>query len=276
MRVVAIIAARNEERLISACLDHLVNQGVDAYLLDDGSTDGTLAIAERYLGRGLIGIEALPRNGVFSLRLQLTRKERLAAELDADWLIHQDIDEFRVAPGRRRTLAEALAEADRGGFNAVNFLEFTFVPTRESPDHDHPHFRNTMRWYYPFLPRFPHRLSAWKRQHEPVQLAWSGGHRVQFPGLRMAPTSFAMRHYLCLSRRHAARKFSRRAYDPAEIAAGWHGWRVSLRPERLVFPSQHELRTYQSDDRLDASSPHAGHLLRMAAAHRRARSEEVG
>jgi glycosyltransferase involved in cell wall biosynthesis len=266
VRIVAIIAAYNEEKLIGASLEHLVRQGICAYLIDNGSADRTVAIAERYRGRGLIGIESLPRKGLFSLRAQLERKERLAAELDADWLIHQDVDEFRVTPQRRRSLADALAEADHAGFNAVNFLEFTFVPTRESPDHEHPHFIETMRWYYPFLPRFPHRLTAWKRQDHPVQLSSSAGHRVGFPGLRMAPASLAMRHYLCLSARHALNKFVGRRYDPSEVTAGWHRWRASLTAERLVFPSQRDLRTYVSDDRLDGSSPDTRHRLLHATA----------
>ena len=260
MRCLAIIAAHNEERFLGACLEHLVAQGVEAYLIDNESTDRTVATAERFLGRGLVGIETLPRSDTFSLRAQLRCKERLALELDADWFIHQDVDEFRISR-RRRTLAEELAVADGRGFNAVNFLEFTFVPTRESADHDHERFRETMRWYYPFLPEFPHRLSAWKRQVEPVELAWSGGHRVRFPGLRMAPESLAMRHYLCLSPSHLERKYGRRRYDPEELAAGWHRWRVAQSPERVRFPSQGELRTYISDRRLDPSDPRTHHML---------------
>ena len=41
------------------------------------------------------------------------------------------------------------------------------------------HFRDG--WYYPFLPSFPHRLNAWKKQPLKVDLASSGGHRVDFP-----------------------------------------------------------------------------------------------
>ncbi len=260
MRCLAIIAAHDEERLIGPCLEHLIGQGIEAYLIDNESTDGTVAVAERFLGRGLVGIETLARNGTFSLRAQLSRKERLAQELDADWFIHQDADEFRVSR-RGRTLAEELALADRAGFTAMNFLEFTFLPTRESADHDHPRFRETMRWYYPFLPDFPHRLSAWRRQEEPVELAWSGGHRIRFPGLRMAPRSLAMRHYLCLGRSHFERKYGRRRYEPEEVAAGWHGWRAAQSPVRVSFPSERELRTYVSDQLLDSSGPRTSHLL---------------
>ncbi len=146
--------------------------------------------------------------------------------LDADWLIHHDADEIRVSPQRGQTLAEAIAEFDAAGYNAVNFLEFAFVPTLEFPDHDHPGFARTMRWYYPFAPRFPHRCNAFKRQDGPVDLATDAGHVVSFPGLRMAPTSMYMRHYLYISRQHAIEKFVQRRFAEDELEAGWFGWRA--------------------------------------------------
>lgn len=260
MRVVAILVAYNEERFIAGCLEHLFRQGVEAYLIDNCSTDQTVAIARRYLDRGLIDIEMFPRHGTFDLRPILERKERLAATLDADWFMHMDPDEIRLPPRSDRTLVQALGDVEAQGYNAVNFLEFTFIPTREAPDHDHPDFQQTMRWYYPFLPAFPHQLKAWKRQPGKVELA-RGGHRVRFPGLRMSPESFRMRHYLFLSVPHAIRKYVDRRYDPAAVTAGWHGWRARLKPEMIRLPSQAELRPYRSDDELDPSNPRTQHYL---------------
>lgn len=261
MRVIALLATYNEEQFIAGCLEHLFAQGVEAYLIDNCSTDQTVAIAKRYLGRGLIDIETFPRAGVYNWRPILERKEQLAATLDADWFMHVDPDEIRLPPRSNRTLAEALADVDAQGYNAVNFLEFTFIPTREAPDHDHADFQETMRWYYPFRPTFPHQLKAWRRQPGRVDLTWSGGHLVRFPGLRMYPESFPMRHYLFLSMSHAIRKYVDRPFDPAEEAAGWHGWRARLRPEMIRLPSQSELRTYRSDDQLDPSNPRTQHYL---------------
>ena len=261
LRVVAILAVYNEERFVGACLEHLARHGVETYLIDNESTDRTVALAETYRGRGLVGIETFPRHGFYSWRPLLERKEALASLLEADWFLHVDADEIRLPPPGRPTLIDALTEAEARGFNAVNFLEFTFVPTREAPDHDHPHFQGTMRWYYPFLPAFPNRLNAWRRQPERVELAWSGGHQVRFPGLRMYPESFPMRHYLFLSVPHAIDKYIGRRYDPHEVAAGWHRARVRLRPELIRLPSQRELRPYRGDDLLDPTSPRTRHYL---------------
>jgi glycosyltransferase involved in cell wall biosynthesis len=255
LRVIALLATHNEERFIAPCLEHLVRHGVEVYVIDNESEDGTVPLARQFLGRGLVGIETLPRGGVYRWQLILQRKEQLAATLDADWFMHADPDEVRLPPQSGTTLAAAFAEADRQGFNAVNFIEFTFVPTRQAPDHDHPDYLRTMRWYYPFLPSFPNRLNAWKRQPGPVELAWSGGHRVRFPGLRMYPVSFPMRHYLFLSKAHAVRKYVQQAYDPEELARGWHQARSRLRAEEIVLQDDAALRRYASDDLLDASCP---------------------
>ena len=261
MRIVAILATFNEERFIAGCLEHLFSQGVEVYLIDNCSTDQTVAIAERYLGRGLIGIETFPHDGMYHWRPILERKEQLAATLDADWFIHVDADEIHLPARPAYTLAQAFAEAEAQSYNAVNFMEFTFVPVKESPDHDHPDFQKTMRWYYPFMPISPHLVRAWKRQPVQVELAWSGGHRIRFPGLRIYSEAFRMRHYLFLSVPHAIRKYVERRYDPAEIASGWHGWRAELRSEVIKLPDQGALRTYTSDDELDRSNPRTEHYL---------------
>ena len=260
VHVVAILATYNEEHFIAGCLEHLIGQGVEVYLIDNSSTDRTVEIAERYLQRGVVGIENWPRaEGVYKWQPILERKEQLAATLDADWFVHVDADEIRLPPRSDRTLAQAFAEVEARGCNAVNFLEFAFVPTRETPDHDHPRFQQTMRWYYPFLPRFPHRLNAWKRQPERVELAWSGGHEVRFPGLRMYPESFKMRHYIFLSMPYALRKYIGTRYDSAEVRQGWHRQRALLTPEKIRLPSQKELRHYASDSELDPSNPWTRH-----------------
>lgn len=261
MRVIAIIATYNEERFIAGCLAHLFQQGIEVYLIDNCSSDQTVAIARRYLNRGLVRIEMFPRAGMFSLRPLLERKEQLAATLEADWFMHVDADEIRLPPRSNCTLAQAFTEVEAQGYNAVNFMEFTFIPTQEAPDHDHPDFQKTMRWYYPFLPRFPHRLNAWKQQPKRVELTWSGGHVVRFPGLRMYPESFHMKHYLFLSVPHAIRKFVDRVYDPAEVKNGFHRSRINIKPEMTILPTQSELRTYLSDDELDSSNPRIKHYL---------------
>lgn len=261
MRIIAILATYNEERFIAACLEHLFEQGVDVYLIDNSSTDQTVSIAERYLRRGLVGIETFPRTtATYEWRSILERKETLAMTLDADWFMHVDADEIRLPPRSDRTLAQMFAEVEAQDYNAVNFMEFTFLPVREDPDHDHPEFLKTMRYYYPFAPVLPHRLNAWKRQVDRVELAWFAGHVVRFPNLRMYPQPFKMRHYLFLSVPHFVAKYVERTYAQEELQRGWHRWRSRVDPEKIELPFKADLRTYTSDDQLDSSNPRTQHL----------------
>lgn len=261
MRVVALLASYNERRFIAPCLAHLGRHGVEAYLIDNGSTDETVELAERWLGRGLIGIESFPRGSgsSYDWRGLLERKQQLARELEADWFMHMDPDELRLPPTSGQTLVEALADADREGFNAVDFLEFTFHPTREEPDHDHPDFQRTLRTYYPFAPRAAHQVKAWKATSE-VELT-SGGHRASFPGRRLCPRPFRLKHYLFLSVQHAIEKYVQRRYDPGEVESGWHGWRAHLSAGDIRLPPAAELRVSHGDDDLDPSEPRTTHYL---------------
>ena len=262
MRVVALIASHNERRFIGPCIERLHAHGVESYLIDNHSTDETLEIADRHLGKGLIGFETLPEGegNRFSLRTQLRRKEELALELEADWFIHLDPDEVRLPPNGFATLAEGLRAADRDGYNAVNFLELTFIPTREAPEHEHPEFERTLRTYYPLLPGFPHRLNAWKAGVE-VDLQSKGGHKVRFRGLRMYPQQFLMKHYFVLGREHALEKFVRREFDEAEAAQGWFGFRAGMTAEDIRLPSESELRVSVADEDLDPSRPSRYHYF---------------
>lgn len=258
MRVVAILATYNEERFIAACLESLFRQGIQAYLIDNDSTDRTVAIARRYIGRGLLGVENFASEGTYRWSSLLQRKEQLAATIEADWFMHVDADEIYPSPRPGMTLAEIFAEVEGQGYNAINFLQFTFIPTVEAPDHDHPRFLETMLRYYPFEPAFPHLIRAWKRQTVRVELARSGGHLVSFPGRHLYPQSLPMRHYHFLSVAHAMRKYSRR-YDEAELRKGWHDWRAALTPDMIKLPPQAELNVYTSDHQLDPSHPRTRH-----------------
>lgn len=281
MRIVAILASYNEGRFMRACLEHYLHHGVEVYLLDNESTDDTVDIAREYLDKNVIAIETIPRGGMYQWNKILLRKEAIADENKADWLMHADPDEIRIPPTSRETLAQAFERVDREGYNAINFMEFTFLPVRESDDHDNPDFQQTMRWYYSFAPRHPHRLNAWKRQPRrwpglkpfasellrnrrwgkpSVDLHSTGGHVVDFPGIKPYPVDFKLKHYIVLSLGHAIQKYVKKDFAPEEID-DLHGWRATAAAHDFSLPTSTEMRLYTTDDELDASNPLNEHLL---------------
>lgn len=260
--VVALLASYNEERYVKECLQHLRDQGVAFYLIDNGSSDRTVEIARTFEGRGLLGVESFPRpDGIYPWLKILKRKEQLAQEIEADWFMHQDMDEFRYANRPGQSLAEAFAEVSGMGYNAVNFIEFTFVPTREDPDHNHEDFRKTLTSYYPFAKNFPTQIKAWRKQDARVDLAEpSAGHRVRFDGQVIYPESFRMMHYPYLSAEHFERKYLSRKYDEREIRRNWHSWRSRLSVEKIALPSGRDLGTASRADELSIARPKTDHV----------------
>jgi glycosyltransferase involved in cell wall biosynthesis len=258
LKIVAILCVRNGELYLRRCLDHLSAQGVDTCVIDNDSTDGSLAIAESCRGRGVVRIEHLPFDGVFRFTDILRRKEALARELEADWLMHCDVDEIRQAPSPWSTLAEGIAEVDRQGFNAINFDEFVFLPAGEER-FEGADFVAEMRHYYYFHPAEGHRINAWKNIG-PVDLVTHSGHRVEFPGRRVYPESFILRHYVALSRVHALAKYATRVHDADRIRrTSWNAPRVAFRPAHLRLPERSELTEYRGDDVWDRSRPWTHH-----------------
>ena len=270
-RIVAILAAYNEARFINACLENLISQGIEVYLLDNGSTDQTAEIAKKWLGKGLIDIEYLPRNGTFQLQTQLQRKQELTAELEADWFMHVDADEILGPPLGDWNLAQAITAVAEAGYNMINFQEYTFVPTSEFPDHDHAHYQQTMRHYYPFAKLTPFGIRAWKNGPEPVNLTGSGGHRPFFAGMRLCPLFFVNKHYQFLSASYAIRKYGKTVYDPDELSSGWHGghsgWREQFPQTDFPLPRVRDLHVLEPGQNLDASNPWKVHYLEQLASN---------
>jgi hypothetical protein len=230
-RVVAILSAYNEADIISPVIAHLVDNGVDVYLIDNRSSDDTVAEAARWLGKGLLKIEQFPEHEPapgetlpFDWTAILRRKEELARELDADWFLHHDADEFREAPFPGMKLRDAIQWVDRLGYNCIGFRVFNFPPTddRFQPGSDpREHFR-----YWEEAAEFDRRqLKAWKNPGRPVSLVPSGGHEVGLPDRRVFPIPFLLRHYPVRGQAHGVRKvFSERRgrFVDRERARQWH------------------------------------------------------
>jgi len=90
-----IFKVRDEADIIEDNLRYHRAQGVDFFVVaDTGSTDGTVEILERYERAGIVRLER-PGSGYRDMKeggeAEVTR---VAGEMGADWVIHNDADEF--------------------------------------------------------------------------------------------------------------------------------------------------------------------------------------
>ncbi|UHD14500.1 glycosyltransferase [Thiocapsa bogorovii] len=132
LTALAILATYNERRFVRACIENLTRQGFETYLLDNESTDGTVEIARQYVGRGLIAIESLPRDGFYRWERILQRKVEIAQTSGHDWFMHVDADEIRLPPPPFQTIQEVLGDVDVQGYHASHY---THLITHEAVAH---------------------------------------------------------------------------------------------------------------------------------------------
>ena len=259
MRVVALIAVRNEALYIRRCLMHLQDNGVDFCVIDNESNDETLAIVQEFSGRGLVNVVSVPYEGHYDWIRLLKVKSELARDIQADWFIHQDADEILEAPDGVTPLRSAIAAVDECGDNVINFDEFVFVPSNERDEFEGKDYVAEMRNYYFFEPQPVRLLRAWSSRFS-VDLAISGGHHVQFENRKIHPVHFPLRHYITLSMNYLKRKYISRTYSEDEVKRlGWHGWRAEFSRWNVAAPPASSLKTLSQPGGWDRSEPKAVH-----------------
>ena len=228
-RVVAFMTAYNEADIIFHSVSRLIQQGVDVYLIDNWSTDGTVAAVESLLGKGLIGIEHFPvdgNTGTYDWSKLLARIEELARTITADWFIHHDVDEIRESPWPELRLRDALNYVDHAGFNAVDHtvIDFRAIDNGFSLGDDFGTYFT--KWEFGRRPGHFQQIKAWKNLGQRLTLADTGGHDVDFYGRRIFPYKFLLRHYPVRSQKHGEKKVlaERKArFNPEErVNKGWH------------------------------------------------------
>lgn len=226
--VTAFVTVFNEEDMLGPVLDDLEAQGVAAYVLDNWSTDDSWAITQERLGGAVVGAERWPADGPpehFDLRANLERISELCRELDTDWAIKHDADEFRRSPWPGVTVREALWRMQCAGYNIADFTVLNYHPTDDDFARGIDPWEHFRHFEFGEKPGHFKQFKAWRVLDVEVDYSQYGSHRIEFPGARIAPYKFELHHYPIRSQEHGVRKVlaERLArYLPEARARGWH------------------------------------------------------
>jgi len=208
MKIQVYMPVFNEADILPHTLRHLHEQGCDVHIIDGWSTDGSFGIARAFfvihsqLGEVCgVTFERFPAKGpdlIQNCTAILKRIEDLAADSDADWCMYSDADEWRRSPNPNYRLVDHVCGVEMAGFNAIDFRVFQFYCVDRTwadlgwvgsmtPESFFQHYDEA-----DCISRIPNR-KLWKNVGR-VQLA-GGGHEVTFPGMRVYPQKFVMKHY---------------------------------------------------------------------------------
>lgn len=138
-----LVPAYNVERYLGECLDSILSQSerrIEVLVADDGSTDGTGAILDRYAARDArLRVLKLPHAGAYVAR------NRLLDEAKGEWIYLCDADD-KLADGAFERL---LAAAEADGLDAVFFGADVFFESEELAER-FAHFRNRYSFSHDF------------------------------------------------------------------------------------------------------------------------------
>lgn len=221
MKVVLVMVVRDEADVVDQHVRFHLAAGVDVVLATDhGSRDGTREILERYERDGVVrlfvGEGEHNRQGEW-----MTRMARLAAtELEADWVLCSDGDEFWWPAGP--SVKDVLAGVP-GRYGTLHVLSQSFVPL---PDDERAFWeRMTVRFSPPAPisdPATPYRPVA-KIAHRADRRAVvsNGNHEVRgVPGAVLRGwVPLEILHFPLRSSSQTARKYRKT----------WEGWAVNPR-----------------------------------------------
>jgi Glycosyl transferase family 2 len=225
--VVAVVSVFNEVDIIVQSLEKMLAQGINVYLIDNWSNDGTYEAVLEGLGSKLVGLERFPMAGPhenFDLHSLLTRKEEIANTLGADWFIHCAADEIRCAPWPGMSLRDAIYRVDQEGYNVIDHTVAEFYPINNDfqPGGD---FEDYFQYFtFGTQPADFIRINAWKNTGQPIALAARSGHQVMFEGRRIYPYKFLLKQYPFRSQEQGARKLfgaGSQRYFPAARPRWW-------------------------------------------------------
>jgi glycosyltransferase involved in cell wall biosynthesis len=251
-RVVAFMAAYNEEDIIVQSIKKWTDQGISVHVLENWSTDATYELAKDLESRLPVTVERFPKDGpsqFFDWAAMLKRMEDLSREIEADWFIRRGADEVLASPWPGVSYRDALYFADQAGFNCIDHTIIEFYPVDDEFETGMDHEAYFKHFDFKNLSHANQR-KAWKNCGQPISTIASAGHDVLFEGRRVYPFKFLLKHYSFRSQRHGEKKVFRERkarWNPEERARGWHVHYDSVQEGHRFVESPSEKTVFDED-----------------------------
>ncbi len=252
LKIVGLMPVYNEADIVDQSIRYMIQQGIPLVVVDNGSTDGSLAIERRYVGRGVLKVRVSPPDPYYDVKKVLNEAYALALEYSPDWIVHVNADEFIESPYPKLTLAEAIRNEARFGYNMIQVNFFDFLLTERDYQSKVKDVRKRLR-YYTWITDFHFR--AWKH-YRGTNLVVHAGHKPVFPAgveEKISRFKFPLRHYKFRSVEQGMRKvFKERLprYSPDNLSKGWHVQYSKFKPDPSYFITDSlKLNRYDEDGR---------------------------
>ena len=202
-----MIPVYNDEDIIEEVIEHLLSQGLELVVLDNGSTDATYEKCRKFVEKGILKLHQF-KTEFYQWDLILRMLYDIALVQKPDWVIRSDSDEFIESGVKGMTLKDAIIQADAEGYNLIQFDRFDFFMT-DDDNESAPSVKEKMP-YYSYQGNFLYR--AWKYLPG-IRIDDAEGHYPIFPlasGYKIYPKKFVLRHYTFRSKEQAEKKMADR------------------------------------------------------------------
>lgn len=124
LRILACLCVYNEIDILPYLLPYLEEQGIEVFVFDNCSNDGTW----QYLKDNGYNCKQFDTGGKFCLRENIKRRIGKWRSEKPDWCIYSDADEFPLTR-EFGTLREFIEDRDKKGFNVIRQRIAYFYPT---------------------------------------------------------------------------------------------------------------------------------------------------
>jgi len=248
MKIVAMIAVFNDEDFIQEVIEHNISQGLELVILDNGSTDKTFQICQKFLDKGVLKLFQF-KSSSWNLATNNRLLYDLALSQSPDWIILCDSDELLESGIKNQTLKDLILKADSESYNIIQFNRFEFQMS-DNDDKNSDSIKEKLK-YYSFGIDFLYR--AWKF-FPGIRIMNIGSHLPIFPEgykYKIFPKNAVIRHYTFRSIEQAKNKLASRIIrisDTSESKVGINKHYKKLQLDDFPKIYDHKMLTRYEED----------------------------